>query len=226
VSSLRILVVNPIVESKITESIDKTWFETKPVSVSLDFVSLERGPSFIETVEHEELAVPDLLRVVRNGERDGYHVIIINCFGNPGLEEARKLVKIPVVGAGEASFLKAKQSGKRFTVITTVEEAVERVRRNARRYGAQPFLVSVRPLGLHVPELVQRRRLRKALVNEGKKALMEDHAEILVLGCTAMAGNAEWLFEKLGMPVIDPTKAAIDRAIEQIKNQSRSSILS
>jgi len=218
---LKILVVDPIVKSELTESIDKTWLKLKSRGVSIDFTSLEKGPNFIETYEHEKLAVPDLLRVVKNGERQGYDAIIINCFGNPGLEEAKKLVKIPVVGAGEASFLKAKEAKKRFSVITTVSEAVVRVRRNAQKYGAEPFLVSIRPLDMHVLELVQKQRLRKALLSEGERALKEDHVETIVLGCTAMTGNTEWLSRKLGAPVIDPTRAAIENAIEQIKSKSR-----
>jgi len=221
VSILKILVVDPIVKSELTETIDKTWLKLKSRGISLDFTSLEKGPSFIETYEHEKLAVPDLLRVVKNGEKQGYNAIVINCFGNPGLKEAKTLVKIPVVGAGEASFLKAKTFQKRFSVITTVNEAVVRVRRNAKKHGTEQLLASIRPLGMHVPELVQKQRLRKALLTEGKRTLKEDHAEIIVLGCTAMAGNAEWLSRKLGVPVIDPTKAAIEVAREQVKSKSR-----
>jgi len=218
---LKILVVDPIVKSEITECIDTKWLRIKSEGVTLDFTCLRKGPSFIETEEHEKLAVPDLLRVVKNGEKQGYNAIIINCFGNPGLEEAKKLVKIPVVGAGEASFLKAKTFKKRFVVITTVNEAVVRVRRNAKRHGTEQFLASIRPLGMHVPELVQKQRLRKALLTEGKRTLKEDRAEIIVLGCTAMAGNAEWLSRKLGVPVIDPTNAAVKVAREQVKSKSR-----
>ena len=92
--------------------------------------------------------------------------------------------------------------------MTTVEEAVIRVKRNARKCNVEEILVSVRPLGLHVLELSEKERLRKALVREGGKAVQEDHAEIIVLGCTGMVGNAEWLSKKLGVPVVDPAKAA------------------
>jgi len=218
---LKILVVDPIVKSEITQTIDETLLKTKREGITLDFTSLNKGPRFIETEEHERLAVPDLLRVVKNGEKQGYDAIIINCFGDPGLEEAKKLVKIPVIGAGEASFMKAKKAKKRFSVITTVKEAVARVRRNAQKHRAEQSLASIRPLNMHVPGLTQKQRLRKALLNEGEEALKEDHAEIIVLGCTAMAGNAEWLSRKLGVPVIDPTKAAIERAAERVKGESR-----
>lgn len=218
-SALKILVVDPIVKSEITETIDKRWLKRRSEDVVLDFMSLKKGPSFIETEEHEKSAVPDLLRVVRNSERQGYNALIINCFGNPGLEEAKKLVGIPVIGAGEASFLKMKEARKRFSVITTVKEAVSRVRRNAHKHTAEPFLASIRPLNMHVLELVQKQRLRKALLSEGNKALEEDNVEIIVLGCTAMAGNAEWLSKKLGVSVIDPTEAAIEQAKERIRTK-------
>jgi allantoin racemase len=219
VAVLKILVVNPIVKSEITESIRETWAKVGSEGIVLDFRNLEEGPDFVETEEHERLAVPDLLRVAKDGETQGYSAIVINCFGDPGLEEAKKLVRIPVVGAGEASFLVAKESQKRFSVITTVKEAVVRVRRNARKYGAEPFLASIRPLNMHVPELNQKPRLRKALLNEAGKALREDQAEIIVLGCTAMAGNARWLAKELALPAVDPTEAAIKRAKERIEGR-------
>jgi len=214
VSSVKILVVDPIVKSESTKGIDKIYSALRVEGVSLNFESLKQGPLFIETEENEKSAIPDLLRVIKEGEEKGYDGIIINCFGNPGLEEARKLVKVPVIGAGEASFLKVKEMERRFSVLTTVEDAVRRVKRNARKFNVESFLVSVRPLGMHVLELSQKERLRKALVVEGEKAVREDHAEVVVLGCTGMAGNAEWLSKKLGVSVVDPAKAAFEMTIK------------
>lgn len=213
---MRILVVNPIVRSKITEHVDKAYLKLKTGDVSIDSACLRKGPRFIETEEHERLAVPGLLRVVKEGEKQGYDAIIINCFGNPGLEESKRRVNVPVIGAGESSFLKVKAGKKRFSVLTTVQEAVERVRRNTVKYDVSELLASVRPIGMHVIELLQTERLRKALIREGKKALMNDNAAVIVLGCTGMAGNAEWLSKRLNVPVIDPTRAAIEMAIKLI----------
>ena len=218
---MKILVVDPIVKTEHTKDIDNVYSALKVKGVSLSFESLKQGPLFIETEEHEESAIPDLLRVIKEGEEKGYDGIIINCFGNPGLEEARKLVKIPVIGAGEASFLKMKEMERRFSVLTTVEEAVRRVRRNARKCGVEGFLVSVRPLGMHVLELGQKGRLREALVVEGGKAVEVDHAEVVVLGCTGMAGNAEWLSKRLGVPVVDPAKAALETTIKDANSATR-----
>ncbi len=217
---IKILVVDPIVKSKLTEHVNEAYWKPKADDIALHFTCLERGPRFIETEENEKSAIPDLLRVINNGEKQGYDAIIINCFGNPGLEEARSLVKIPVIGAGEASFLKMKTAKKKFSVITTVQEAVPRVARNARKHSAEQWLVSIRPLGMHVLELIETKRLRRALLTEGKKALQEDQAETIVLGCTGMAGNAEWLSKKLSAPIIDPTRASLEMTIELLKSKS------
>ena len=206
-------------KSELTKDIDEIYSALKVEGVSLIFESLRQGPYFIETEENEKSAIPDLLRVIKEGEERGCDAIIVNCFGDPGLEEARKLVKIPVVGAGEASFLKVKEVGRRFSVLTTVVEAVRRVKRNARKCNVEGFLVSVRPLGMHVLELSQRERLRKALVMEGGKAVEEDHAEVIVLGCTGMVGNAQWLSKKLGVPVVDPAKAAFEMTIKVLTHR-------
>ncbi|MDH5449489.1 MAG: aspartate/glutamate racemase family protein [Candidatus Bathyarchaeota archaeon] len=211
---MKILVVDPIVKTEFMKDIDNIYSSLKIKGAALDFESLKEGPLSIETEEDEKSAVPDLLRVIKEGEEKGYDAIIINCFGNPGLEEARKLVKISVIGAGEASFLKIKEMERGFSVLTTVEEAVIRVKRNARKCGVERFLLSVKPLGMHVLELGQRERLRKALVLKGGKAVQEDHAEVIVLGCTGMVGNAGWLSRKLGAPVIDPARAAFETTIK------------
>jgi len=98
--------------------------------------------------------------------------------------------------------------------LTTVEEAVIRVKRNARKCGVERFMLSVRSLVMHVLELGHRERLRKALVSNGGKAVQEDHAEAIVLGCTGMGGNAEWLSKQLGALVINPARAAFEATIK------------
>ena len=89
---LKILVVDPIVKSDISEPIHKTYAQIKTSDVELGFEALREGPSVIETEEHERAAIPDLLRVIKEAEQQGYEAVIIHCFGNPGLEEAKTWV--------------------------------------------------------------------------------------------------------------------------------------
>src|SRR6056297_974379 len=56
------------------------------------------GPASIESAYDELMAVPATLRGIVEAERDGFDAVIIGCFGDPGLEAARELVNIPVIG--------------------------------------------------------------------------------------------------------------------------------
>jgi allantoin racemase len=48
-------------------------------------------------------------------------------------------------------------------------------------------------------------KTRQLLLDEARKAVEQYYAEVVVLGCSGMIGLAEWLSEKLKVPVIDPT---------------------
>lgn len=50
------------------------------------------------------------------------------------------------------------------------------------------------------------------MVEQGKKAIEEDGAEVLILGCTGMTGMAQKLSEALGVYVIDPLPTAVKLA--------------
>lgn len=57
------------------------------------------GPPSIECEYDEALAAPDVLRLVKQGEEDGFQAIFINCFGDPAVKAAREFVDIPVLAA-------------------------------------------------------------------------------------------------------------------------------
>ena len=50
------------------------------------------------------------------------------------------------------------------------------------------------------------------LTEAGQKAIDEDYAEALILGCTLETGFHDRLAQALGVPVIDPSIAALKRA--------------
>jgi allantoin racemase len=65
-----------------------------------------------------------------------------------------------------------------------------------------------------VLELSDFDKLISAIYGESKKAIEQDGAEAIVLGCTGMAGVAEAIRVKLqgdgyDVPVVDPTLAAV-----------------
>ena len=77
------------------------------------------GPASIEGYYDEALAVPGLLMEIAAGERAGAHAAIIACFDDTGLDAARAMAAIPVIGICEAASASPSFIAQRFTVVTT-----------------------------------------------------------------------------------------------------------
>lgn len=70
-------------------------------------------------------------------ERQGYDAFIIGASQDPGLVAARAVVRIPVVGYGEASMLVACMLGDRFGFVGFIPELQTALRANVRLYGLE-----------------------------------------------------------------------------------------
>ena len=65
-------------------------------------------------------ALPGMLEEVAKGRDDGFDAIILACFDDTGLAEARRLSGVPTIGIGEAAFHVAMLLGAKFSVVTTL----------------------------------------------------------------------------------------------------------
>jgi allantoin racemase len=211
---LRILVVNPIT-TKMFE--DMTREELKAVKLKPDtkviVESISEGPPSIESMYEEYLAAPHVIRLIREGEEKGYDAAVINCFGDPGLAGAREVVEIPVVGPGQAAMLTASAISHRFSVVSVLKNVLPLIRELAQLYGVESKLASARSIDVPVLDLEKDvEKTRNALLEESKKALREDGAEAIVLGCTGFTGLASFIQERVNVPVIDPLPTAVKMA--------------
>ena len=171
------------------------------------------GPSTIESMYEEYLYIPGMLEAVQEAERDGFDAVITGCFGDPGLDAARELVRIPVVGLGESSMLVAAMLGHRFSIITVVDGVVWPLRQLAMRVGVGEKLASVRAVDISVQAVRQvgeptYQRLREVAL----RAIEQDGADTLVPGCASMSLYADRLQDDLKVPVVHPLKVALKTA--------------
>ncbi len=181
-------------------------------TTQVDVWDVEGGPASIESVYEEYLSVPGALARVQEAARSGIDGIILGCFGDPGVEAARELLTIPIVGPGEASMLFAASLGHRFSIITVLDSVIHPLRRLARDVGVDSKLASVRAVNIPVLELAgQREKTYQQMLQAAQLARDSDGAEVVVLGCMTMAflGEHRRLAGALGLPVVNPVQAAL-----------------
>ncbi len=214
VEKLKIRVIIPIISDIFDEMVENEFRAHASEKTEIEVVHLDKGPASIESEFDESLAAPDILNKVIEAEERGFDGIIIDCFGDPAVKAAREIVDIPVVGAAEPSMLFACSLGQRFSVVTVLENVIPMIENIAKVLGVYEKLASVRSVNIPVLELHDRDKLKSALYEEMLKAIKEDNAHVLILGCTGMMGVANDLHEMLkkdgyDVPVIDPAAASI-----------------
>jgi len=181
------------------------------ISVTL----LDRGPASIESRYEETIAVPDIVSKIVEAEKDGVDAVIVDCMAEPGVQAAREMVSIPVIGTAETAMHVASMLGHRFSVITVLDRAIPRFERHGPRTGLSRQIASLRAVNIPVLEMDDTKRLVKALTEQSAMAVREDGAHVIVFGCTGMAGMAQAVEEGLkqqgisGVPVIDPAILAV-----------------
>lgn len=170
------------------------------------------GPASIESMYEEYLSIPATVRRAVELEQAGWDALILGCYGDPGLDALREVLSIPVIGPGEATALMAASLGYRFSIITITESVIAGTERQIRNVGVGEKLASVRVVGIPVLQLHQdRQRTVEATIEAGHRAIQEDRADTLLLGCMSMGflEIAEEVAPHLGVPVLNPGKVSL-----------------
>ena len=212
---MKIRAVTPIITEAFGPMIVEEFERVARLDTEISNVFLDAGPASVESFYDEVIAAPDVVAKVREAEKDGMDAVIINCFGDPGLDAAREVVSIPVIGPCEASMHVAAMLGHRFSVITVLERLIPELDLHAQKYGVGWKLASARSVDLPVLDLEKgREQFVDRMVERAAEAIEQDGAHVIVLGCTGLAGLAEQVkagLSKAGheVPVIDPASTAL-----------------
>ena len=204
---MRIKVINPNTSAEMTTLIDGCAKAVAGPGTTVVAVSPTMGPASIESHYDEALAVPGLLDEIRHGDpADAY---IIACFGDPGLDAARELAPGPVIGIAEAAMRTATYVARSFSIVTTLGRTMGRAHELVDRYGVRAYCRSVRACEIAVLDLDTDPDAAKRILTECRRAIEQDGAESIVLGCAGMADLCSELSAELGVPVIDGVVAAV-----------------
>ena len=215
--SMRILVINPNSTEAVTRGIDQA---VEPLRMTggpaVDCVTLKEGPPGIETQQHVDSVVQPLLNLVRAKDAE-YAAFVIACYSDPGLHSVREATKKPVLGISECGILTALTLGHRFGVIAILEKSIPRHLRYVGALGVTDRFAGELAVGIPVVELSNEEKTFRRMVDVGK-ALRERHgSDVVVMGCAGMARYRKPLQDEIGIPVVEPTQAAVAMAIGRVR---------
>jgi allantoin racemase len=210
-----ILVINPnsteAVTANIDCAVDGLRFAGGP---PIECLTLAEGPAGIESQQTADAVIQPLCRLIRS--RDDAAAFVIACFSDPGLYSAREVTAKPVLGIAECSIATALTQGDRFGIISILDNSVVRHHRLVRAMGVSARFGGDIAIGIGIQGLSDEERVLERMIGVSRR-LKDDHGcDVVIMGCAGMARYRQRLQDALGIPVIEPTRAAVTMAIGRV----------
>jgi allantoin racemase len=206
----RVAIVNPNTTRSMTDAVLESAAPAARHGTELIGVTPASGVPCVEShIDEVHGAMSVLVEVERLeasvGRPDAY---VIACFGDTGVAAAREAAAGPVVGMTEAALMTAALIAHRFSIITMPRRTIAQSDRVVRDIGLG-HRCTVRAVDEPVAEIESGSlHLLDLFVAEGRRALADDAAEAIILGCAGLADLVAPLREALGVPVIEGVAAA------------------
>jgi len=168
----------------------------------------------LEYRTYEALVTGDTIKAARQASSEGFDAMVIGCFYDPALQDAREIAgNMVVVAPCQSSIECALRLGNRFSIIIGQFKWEDQMKDVVRGYGYGEHLASFRAIGMSVPEMVaDPAEAERRIKEQARLAVLEDRAEVIVLGCTLEIGFYRAVQAEVGVPVIDPSIAALQTA--------------
>ena len=201
---MKILIINPNSNEEMTKSIQEMAEKHANGDFFVECKSSTGAPEFIETYEDEIKASPGMAQVFHENENE-FDGFVIACHYDPYLEVMKEKSSKPVVGIGEASIKIASMLGHQFSIVTTDDHSIPIHEDMVYKYHLENYLASIRAPADQDKYLSEQARY----LNTAQRAITENMAEVIVLGCAGLAGLDKMIQNKLGVPVLDGVVCAL-----------------
>lgn len=225
---MKLLLQSPLVKSSDPEVfklsyaiLEKEVMLVKRIDTQVVREHIERGISSFDHHGYAGLRFLNNLEILKSmikAEKQGYDAVISSCWFDPGIEAAKQLLNIPVVGSAESSMHLACMMGLRFAIVTRnpkyiphLEQLVERYRMTDRVINRKP----VRSLTLSSPEIMNCLYGNYSPIIENVQQIargcIEDGAETIIIGCGFISPmlSTSGIRHVEDVPVIDPILVGI-----------------
>ena len=209
---MKVLVVNVNTTASMTRTIADSARSVAAPGTEIIGLTPAIGAESVEGNFESYLAAVAVMDAVVNYEGD-FDAVIQAGYGEHGREGLQELLDVPVVDITEAAAYLACLLGHKYSVVTTLDRTVPLIEDRLALAGLASRCASVRSSGLSVLQFEQDSDVAvKAIVAEAEKAVREDKAEVICLGCGGMAGLDAAVHAAAGVPVVDGVTAGVKLA--------------
>jgi allantoin racemase len=213
---IRIRWVNPIGFNAYDAAFADLLGKIRQPDTEVEVVSFDmpNSPSHLEYRTYEALMVERIVAIARDSAVHGFDAMAIGCFYEPALEDAREISGATIVVAPcEASLTVVSSLANRFSILVGRHKWIEQFQSRVDHFGMTRRLASFRSLDMGVNEFQADHCVtRDRMIEEARRAVKEDHAEAIILGCTCEFGFFEEIQREVGVPVIDVVVATFKQA--------------
>jgi allantoin racemase len=210
---VKILLLNPNTSETMTAEIAGAAAAAAAVGTEIVTRHPRFGAAAIDSAAESYLsavAVMDLVATMLAAGEFDYQAVILAGFGEHGKDALQEMLAVPVLDIAEAAAHVAHLIGRRFSVVTTLARSIPPIEDRLKLAGLDAHCVSVRACGLGTAEVdADPAAAVAAIVDEAAKAITEDGADVVCLGCAGMSGVTAAITAKLGVPAVDGVAAAV-----------------
>lgn len=217
-SARRILMLNPNTSVSMTERLHAVAQAAAAPDVTVEALTATRGFPYIAS--HAEAQVGGAValeciatRLEREASDGRVDAVVVAAFGDPGVKAARELFDLPVVGMAAAAAVSAALLGERFAIVTFTPlmsrwylDCIDGIGLAARCTGVR----SPPRRALDVDTAAE--SMADELAALARRCVVEDGADVVILGGAPLAGLAPRLQPAVPAPLIDPIAVAIGQA--------------
>ncbi len=213
---MKIMVLNPNTSATMTAEIDAAARAAASPGTEIHTAQPSFGSAAIDSAAESYLSAVGVMDVVATHVAAGTFdadAVVLAGFGEHGKDALQEMLDVPVLDIAESAAHVAHLIGRRFSVVTTLARSIAPIEDRLLLAGLAAHCASVRACGLATAEVdADPAGAVAAIVAEAERAVTDDHADVICLGCAGMAGVTAAITEKLGVPAVDGVAAAVGLA--------------
>jgi allantoin racemase len=228
---LRICILAPVNTDHYNQMLLDAVKPVIPPDVTVEVRNITQGHDCIESrTDWLQNGYP-VVQLAKAIEQEGFDGIWLSDFDMCGVEAARECINIPIIGGFPTSAFTALALSQRFSIITILDSTLAMQRGHPQTYGIEDDFASIRAIDCPVNDLANIDVVVGKAFEAALKAIQEDGAQSILLGCTGFVGVAErvstLLMQTLQtyVPVIDPNQAGFSFLVSLVRMKLRPSRL-